>query len=133
MQRKESPNRKKARKQTCLRIEKYKGKTVSEYVNQLFCILPPMSLRPNICSQNRCGKINRTLSVARRKNPHFGTMTRGPIFHLQPLMPSLMPRDQYRACGPIQPPDEASTSLWYAPLCVFVSAHPTSVYSTGRI
>ena len=30
-----------------LELKKHKGKSVSEYVNQTFLILPPMSMRPN--------------------------------------------------------------------------------------
>ena len=36
------------RKQTCLRIKKYRKKSVSEYLIETFLILPPMSMRPTV-------------------------------------------------------------------------------------
>ena len=35
-----------------LELRKYREKSVSEYVNQTFLILPPMSLRPSRYFQN---------------------------------------------------------------------------------
>ena len=51
------------------------------------------------------------------KKSYFSTTSSSLIFHLQPLMPSLMPRHQYRACTrPIQAPGEGIYISIDAPL-----------------
>ena len=52
-----------------------------------------------------------------KKTHYFSTTSSSLIFHLQPLMPSLMPRHQYRACTrPIQAPGEGIYISIDAPL-----------------